>query len=138
MKLESHEFWIISLCWKNVFTYKRHICICGIMFCHTLKNLYVFFIIFKNALKNVLGFNIIHKKCHMCWTIKKSFWILCGDFIVDSNVQTSLMINIIQILWSWLKVPNCKCDCNIKLDAKFSYVYHDMNHMWSQYWYLVF
>jgi len=50
----------------------------------------------------------------------------------------SLMINIIQNLWSWLKVPSCKFDCNISLDAKFSYVYYGMNHMLSQYWYLVF
>jgi hypothetical protein len=33
----------------------------------------------------------------ICWTIQKSYSILHGDFMLDYNVQTSLMTNIFKI-----------------------------------------
>jgi hypothetical protein len=73
------------------------------------RHLYIWmcFLLLKptpNIFKKIIHFNIFYKNGHMWWTIQKSFWILHNDYILDSNiVQTSLMIDIIQNLSSWLK-----------------------------------
>jgi hypothetical protein len=52
----------------------------------------MYFSLFKpslNVFKFIVRFNILHKKGHMCLTIQKTSWILCGYFILDYDVQMS-------------------------------------------------
>jgi hypothetical protein len=89
MKLESHEFGMISLCWNNLFTLKKTCCI---VFLSTFKNVIQSF---TNVFNFLYGLICFIKRATYGVLFKNSFEF-CSYFILDSNVHMSLMTNIVQ------------------------------------------
>jgi hypothetical protein len=84
----------------------------------------------------LMGFNILHKKCHMCLYFLMHMYCILWTNVVNFDSESPYWLKRFKFCNHGLK-QKCAFDYNQGLHANNNNFIYNMGHVWFQYWYSI-